>query len=82
MIGTTEPFTAITEETEQLTSVIEELLQFGKGKLPMLIAGLVVLVLGLVISELLSKAMQKMLHRSNADPTAAGFVQSFIRVAL
>ena len=82
MTEATEAFSAITQETEHITSVLDQALQFLRDKLPALIAGLVVLVLGLVLTSLLTKGMTKALKRTSADPTAVGFVQSFIRVAL
>ena len=82
MTEATEAFSAITQETEHITSVLDQALQFLRDKLPALIAGLVVLVLGLVLTSLLTKGMAKALKRTSADPTAVGFVQSFIRVAL
>ena len=82
MTETTEALSPITEETEHLSSLFQQATQFLQAKMPSLIAGLVVLVLGLVITRLLTKGITKGLKRTSADPTAVGFVQSFIRVAL
>ncbi|MBR3631239.1 MAG: mechanosensitive ion channel [Oscillospiraceae bacterium] len=82
MTETTEVMSPLTEETEHITSLFQQGMQFLQEKLPALIAALVTLALGLVITRMLSKAITKGLRRTNADPTAVGFVQSFIQVAL
>ena len=82
MTDATEALSVITEETEHLGSLATQAIDFLRQRMPSLVAGLVVLALGLVIANLLTKGMTRAIKRTNADPTAVGFVQSFIRVAL
>ena len=73
---------AITEEAEQVSSVLTDLLNFIRDLLPSLGSALLVLLCGIALSKALMKIVKRTLKRTSIDPTAVSFLSSLISVLL
>lgn len=73
---------AITEEAEQVSSVLTDLLNFIRDLLPSLGSALIVLLCGIALSKALMKIVKRTLKRTSIDPTAVSFLSSLISVLL
>lgn len=73
---------AITEEAEQVSSLLTDFWNFIKSILPSLGSALLVLIIGVMLSKALMKIIKRTLRKTNIDPTANSFLSSVIRVLL
>ncbi len=73
---------AFTEEAEKTVSLFSKLTDAVKGRIPSIIVALIVFILGIVISKLILKAIEKSEKRANIDKTAHSFIKSFIGTIL
>lgn len=73
---------AISEQTEHVTTIFQEIGDFLKTILPSVGFAVIVLLLGMLFAKFLMKFVEKTLRKSKLDPTACGFLQSLIRVIL
>lgn len=73
---------AITEEAEQVSTLLTDFWNFIKSILPSLGAALLVLIIGMMLSKALMKIIKRTLHKTNIDPTANSFLSSIISVLL
>ncbi len=73
---------AITEEAEQVSTLLTDLWNFIKSLLPSLGSALLVLVIGVMLSKALMKLIKRTLKKTSIDPTAVSFLTSVISVLL
>ncbi len=73
---------AITEEAEQVSTLLTDLWNFIKSLLPSLGSALLVLAVGVMLSKALMKLVKRTLKRTSIDPTAVSFLTSVISVLL
>lgn len=73
---------AITEEAEQVSTLLTDLWNFIKSLLPSLGSALLVLAVGVMLSKALMKFVKRTLKRTSIDPTAVSFLTSVISVLL
>ncbi len=73
---------AITEEAEQMSSLLSGFWNFIKSILPSIGSAVLVLVVGMMLSKALMKIIKRTLRKTSIDPTATSFLSSVIRVLL
>ncbi len=73
---------AITEEAEQVSTLLTDLWNFIRDLLPSLGSALIVLLCGIALSKALMKIVKRTLKRTSIDPTAVSFLSSLISVLL
>lgn len=74
--------TAITEEAEQMSSLLSGFWNFIKSILPSVGSAVLVLVVGMMLSKALMKVIKRTLRKTSIDPTATSFLSSVISVLL
>lgn len=72
----------LSDQTEQVSTIFTQIADFIKGILPSFGAAVLVFAVGLLITRLLLKAVERGMNRSKADPTAVSFLRSLLRTAL
>ncbi len=73
---------AISEEAEQVSTLLTDLWDFIRSVLPSLSSALLVLLCGIALSKALMKIVKRTLKRTSIDPTAVSFLSSLISVLL
>ncbi len=73
---------AISEEAEQVSTLLTDLWNFIRSVLPSLGSALLVLLCGIALSRALMKIVKRTLKRTSIDPTAVSFLSSLISVLL
>ncbi len=71
-----------TEEAEKTVTLFSRITDSIKGRFPSIVVALIVFILGIIISKLILKAIEKSEKRANIDKTAHSFVKSFIGTIL
>ncbi len=77
-----EAVTALNEDVSQVAAVFTNLWNYIRSLLPSLVSALLVFAVGIMLTKAILKPIRRGMKRSNADPTAASFLHSLIRVAL
>ncbi len=77
-----EAVSALNEDASQIAAVLTKLWNYIRSLLPSLAAALLVFAVGIMVTKAIMKPIQRGMKRSNADPTAASFLHSLIRVVL
>ena len=72
----------IQEQVDKASTFFTDLTNYFRGILPLLIIALLVLVLGILLSRLITKIVSKGMERSNVDEAARSFLASVIKTAL
>ena len=73
---------AIEEQTEHVSSLMSSFAAMLRSIFPSLVSAVIVLAAGILLTRLLLHLVERALRRSNADPTATGFLASLLRAAL
>lgn len=77
------PLTALTaEETAENAAILMNIWEYIKSALPRFGSALIVFAIGVMVTKAMMKLIKRGLKRSSADPTAASFLGSVIRVIL
>lgn len=81
---TTAPAVAevIQEQVDKASSFFTDVKDYFLGILPLLAIAVTVLVIGILLSRLVSKIISQTMKRSNVDNAARSFIVSFIRIVL
>lgn len=81
---TTAPAVAevIQEQVDKASSFFTDVKDYFLGILPLLAIAVTVLVIGILLSRLISKIISQTMKRSNVDNAARSFIVSFIRIVL
>lgn len=72
----------MTEKAEETATLFSRLSEMFSAKLPSIIFAGVILVIGIIITKIVLKAIRKMSGRSTLDKTADGFLHSFVSAVL
>lgn len=78
----TEIEAAISQEAEEVSTLLTGLLNFIKSILPSVGSALLVLFIGMMLAKALMKIIKRTLKRTTIDPTAGSFLTSVISVLL
>ncbi|MBQ8010817.1 MAG: mechanosensitive ion channel [Oscillospiraceae bacterium] len=78
----TEIEAAISQEAEEVSTLLTGLLNFIKSILPSVGSALLVLFIGVMLAKALMKIIKRTLKRTTIDPTAGSFLTSVISVLL
>lgn len=78
----TEIEAAISQEAEEVSTLLTDLLNFIKSILPSVGSALLVLFIGVMLAKALMKIIRRTLKRTTIDPTAGSFLTSVISVLL
>ena len=73
---------AIEEQTEHVSSLMSSFAAMLRSIFPSLVSAVIVLAAGILLTRLLLHLVERALRRSNADPTATGFLASLLRATL
>ena len=66
----------------QTTSIVEDLLEKAQNYVPTLIAAVLVFLLGLLLTRLVLKIVDRAMKRANVEGAAGSFVKSLLRILL